>query len=782
MDIQLFPDQRGMPLIESLRRWGTTLLDYLDRRRKRWIEKHKVLLCYLKRVYILFLWILLPLAVLAWILLPSAREALVQFLWSYYLLWQFWFLARSKTLTWTGTARLFAVGAWIIAPLSALSIYSFHGLFADGTATVRADWSINLLGPVVEEALKLLPFFLLFLFTRRTRTFSLTDYMLAGAAVGVGFDFMEEMVRRWVTSGREDSLLGILSQLLSDTEQSWEIFTLFPGSFSDGEAISVGHGVWTGFITLGIGLAVMMRRHWGNKTALLPAFLFAWAFFDHAAWNAHDDPMPFAFDLLYTLTGHGHFFKWIFVAALVLALWLDYRELNRVRDRLPLLLQETVLEPVTEFLLPVQSIFRGRQAWGHSLNFLRERRLFGFSLLRPLPDNSEMSQTPPELNRRWQFLSGIFATLLCLVLLQSIAEIGLENPDAYFTGLLNRLSDWWQGLNGWEKAGVLITVAALGAFLTAATGGGWIAGGFTALGTALTAKDILEDPEPTKAFLEDPWGKTKAWAKELLQRPPQEALIATTVFAADRILGRIPVVKVVDELAHLIKKRTQHLGRRWFGGRPYSEAQTGMRMDVHGPDVRETRGSGGAGGTGGGSGESPRNTYRNDDDFHKETRPSQSGKSEIPKAYLDSNGSLQPANPDGKTTITEHVLNVKKENSPYISTTPNEENLKLYGGQQIKIDLEGLQSAIDKGEVNAQIFHQDQIVDEIKSVLNEKARTLNELQSKQGVSQKRINKLVDKIEYLQAAIENTQRDQEILIKGTIPKEFIEGPYNLKGDR
>ena len=51
---------------------------------------------------------------------------------SYYLLWQFWFLARSKTMTWTGTARFFAVGAVTIAPLSALIIYFTHGLFAEG--------------------------------------------------------------------------------------------------------------------------------------------------------------------------------------------------------------------------------------------------------------------------------------------------------------------------------------------------------------------------------------------------------------------------------------------------------------------------------------------------------------------------------------------------------------------------------------------------------------------------------------------------------------------------
>ncbi len=153
---------------------------------------------------------------------------MVQFLWSYYLLWQFWFLARSKTMTWTGTARFFAVGAWLIAPLSALIIYFTHGLFAEGALSVRADWSSEVLGPFVEETVKLFPFFLLFLWTRRTQTFSLTDYLLAGAAVGVGFDFMEEMWRRWVTADSGSGLFGFLAELLSDTEQNWGVFTLFP--------------------------------------------------------------------------------------------------------------------------------------------------------------------------------------------------------------------------------------------------------------------------------------------------------------------------------------------------------------------------------------------------------------------------------------------------------------------------------------------------------------------------------------------------------------------------
>lgn len=38
---------------------------------------------------------------------------------------------------------------------------------------------------------------------------------------------------------------------------------------------------------------------------------------------------------LYLLTGQGHFFKWVFVAAFLLAIGLDYRRLNRVGKGCP---------------------------------------------------------------------------------------------------------------------------------------------------------------------------------------------------------------------------------------------------------------------------------------------------------------------------------------------------------------------------------------------------------------------------------------------------------------
>ena len=580
-----------------MRQWGTACLQYGEQRWKRWREAHPELLRWGRKAYILLAWVLIPLAILAWIFIPQARQAMVQFLWSYYLLWQFWFLARSKTMTWTGTARFFAVGAWLIAPLSALIIYFTHGLFAEGALSVRADWSSEVLGPFVEETVKLFPFFLLFLWTRRTQTFSLTDYLLAGAAVGVGFDFMEEMLRRWVTADSGSGLFGFLAELLSDTEQNWGVFTLFPGSFESHEAFSSGHGIWSGFVTLAIGLGIHLPKRWGRKAFLLPLAVFAWAVFDHGAWNAHSDGMPLPLEWLYLLTGQGHFFKWVFVAAFLLAIGLDYRRLNRVGERLPLLPGERLLEPLTELLTILQAIPRGRQVWGHMVLFTRERRRLGFSLLAPRDDDIEMEQESlcQTLHRRSLILGSALAALL-LLWLSADVYILHEGPDAYFTGLLDRLADWWQGLNGWEKAGVITAVTVLGGMLTVATGGGFLAGGFTALGAALTAHDILQNPEPTKAFLKDPVGTLKQWGKELLRRPPQEAGVLVLAVAADQLSRRVPVIRVVDELIHRGKAALQRFARRWMPGRSMQEAGTGARVDWTGPDVRQSRGTGSSGG------------------------------------------------------------------------------------------------------------------------------------------------------------------------------------------
>src|SRR5690606_20709089 len=97
--------------------------------------------------------------------------------------------------------------------------------------TIHDEWSSAVFGPIVEETVKLLPLLLLLLLSRRVRSFSLTDYLLVGAATGTGFDFLEEVVRTWAKQQQTSGLLGFLYEAFDTTELVWEIDTLFPGYF-----------------------------------------------------------------------------------------------------------------------------------------------------------------------------------------------------------------------------------------------------------------------------------------------------------------------------------------------------------------------------------------------------------------------------------------------------------------------------------------------------------------------------------------------------------------------
>src|SRR5699024_1520546 len=78
----------------------------------------------IKKAYMVLTWLLLGLAVLAWIFIPQARDAWVLLLWRYSPLWRCRFCCRRESLSWPPCGRLFAVGAWIVAPLSALTVSS----------------------------------------------------------------------------------------------------------------------------------------------------------------------------------------------------------------------------------------------------------------------------------------------------------------------------------------------------------------------------------------------------------------------------------------------------------------------------------------------------------------------------------------------------------------------------------------------------------------------------------------------------------------------------------
>jgi RsiW-degrading membrane proteinase PrsW (M82 family) len=503
---------------------------------------------------------------------------LIQLLWSYYALWQFWFLSRSKTLGWSHTARFFVIGAWVTTPLSALIVWSVHSL-GEGEAetTIHDEWSSAVFGPIVEETVKLLPLLLLLLLSRRVRSFSLTDYLLVGAATGTGFDFLEEVVRTWAKQQQTSGLFGFLYEAFDTTELVWEIDTLFPGYFRNGDVISPGHHVWTAFVALGIGMAHRLRQRWGRKAFLLPGFLFIWAVFDHGAYNASLNGLSSGVELLYLLSGYGHFFKWGFVVALIMAVFWDFREINRVSNRLPRLPKEKMIEPVSEFLTLCLAFLKGRQEWGHALLFLRERRQMAFSLL--YRDKTSPSKEPLDtLARRRAILA---AALGCLLLVAIGALLNSHSPSSdtvYFAGLIDDLAEWWEGLSWYEKAAVLLTVLLTAALLTVATGGGWITAGFTGLSAALTLQEVLSNPQPVTSFLRNPTGFIRSWWRELRKRPPQEAAVAVTALLAEKIIERIPAVKVLNRLADSMKDTAQRIAKKLWK-RDTIETPGGRRMD-----------------------------------------------------------------------------------------------------------------------------------------------------------------------------------------------------------
>lgn len=579
-------------------------IDQVSQAWRRFVGNHPRFIHTLIKAYITLTWAALFLAIICWIFIPASRVMLVQLLWSYYALWQFWFLSRSKTLGWSHTARFFVIGAWVTAPLSALIVWSVHSL-GEGEAetTLHDEWSSAVFGPFVEETVKLLPLLLLLFLSRRVRSFSLTDFLLVGAATGTGFDFLEEVVRTWVTQQQASGLFGFLFQAFNTSELVWEIDTLFPGYFRNGEVISAGHHVWTAFVALGIGMAHRLRRRWGRKAYLLPGFLFLWAVFDHGAYNASLNGLSPAVEFLYFLTGYGHFYKGAFTAALVVAVFWDYREINRVNDLLPRLPKEEVIEPVTEFLTLCRAILKGRQEWGHALLFLRERRQRSFALL-----NGDKTAIPKEatdvLIRRRAILSAALGCLLMVAVGAWLNAFPLSSDSAYFAGLIDDLAKWWEGLDWYEKAAVLLTALLIGALFTVATGGGWIAAGFTGLSAALTLEEVLSNPRPVTAFLRNPIGFLRSWWRELRKLPPQQAAVAVTALLAEQAIERIPAVKVLDRLADRLKDAAQRVAKRlWrqdtadvLGGRrmdfatddslrhPTGEKQKGTGKTAHSPD------------------------------------------------------------------------------------------------------------------------------------------------------------------------------------------------------
>lgn len=169
---------------------------------------------------------------------------------------------------------------------------------------------------------------------------------------------------------------------------------------------------------------------------------------------------------------------------------------------------------------------------------------------------------------------------------------------------------------------------------------------------------------------------------------------------------------------------------------------------------------------------------------------------QVGKSHINAAGDLQPANPNGTTTITQHVIGGNKPeikgSSPYTSFAPaNVPGGKNYGGHEYQVDYNKLQSDIDSGKVTGVEIHdpasvQGAIQGEIDKIAGghvvvphgslengemtqaEKAAFGKQVAQQYGIKGPAKNDLTARIN----ALSNTRRDNEWLVKGTIPGSYL----------
>ncbi|HFC92814.1 MAG TPA: hypothetical protein ENJ51_08390, partial [Leucothrix mucor] len=158
----------------------------------------------------------------------------------------------------------------------------------------------------------------------------------------------------------------------------------------------------------------------------------------------------------------------------------------------------------------------------------------------------------------------------------------------------------------------------------------------------------------------------------------------------------------------------------------------------------------------------PDSVTRTDHDFMAKTNH-KGGK----KSHIDDDGNLRPANPDGDTTISQHIRGGTdvKDNSPYTSTVAGTKgSAKIYGNKLIEIDTKRLQQDIDAGKIKG-----------VEIITPKEVQSA--LQDKIDVAKKRYNdnpsiKNKKRLANAERDLSNAVRDNETLIKGVIPSKYI----------
>ncbi len=136
------------------------------------------------------------------------------------------------------------------------------------------------------------------------------------------------------------------------------------------------------------------------------------------------------------------------------------------------------------------------------------------------------------------------------------------------------------------------------------------------------------------------------------------------------------------------------------------------------------------------------------------------------RSYIDAEGNLRPANPDGKATIQQHIRgsDPAKADSPYTSFSENAPGAKVYGDTTITLDKARLQADIASGKVTGvKIIEHNEVIKNLSG-------KVNEAQARYDTSPTQNN--LDRVNAAKQDLQNATRDKEILIQGIVPKGYI----------
>lgn len=273
---------------------------------------------------------------LVYLTFSDLRPGLHSFLGLGYLLVLWFFLARTKTLSWQSLGALFSIGlAWSLV----IALITRTLALGPGPGGIDDLGARTALAAVSESSLILLPLLMLVVLApARVRGFSVTDWLLTGLVTGLSFHAMEELARR--NGGQTGSGFGPLGG----------------GTAVLPEAGFAGRGVLMALLGVTIGLAVAAWRH-GGKSSLSPFARIAWRSLAvlaplgcwwlvvsvQAGWNATlavgdrwltaaDPSMPWLLRFGWRLGNHGFGLGWLLLVGLLIALLVDAGRLRNAAD------------------------------------------------------------------------------------------------------------------------------------------------------------------------------------------------------------------------------------------------------------------------------------------------------------------------------------------------------------------------------------------------------------------------------------------------------------------